>query len=140
MKIAVDSDQTGGFLKRKVLAFLKSNGFEAIDLASVGDYPDIAYALACRVRSGEFERGVLLCGTGQGMAMAANKVRGIYAGCAADVVSARRMAESNNAQILTMGADVVGPQLAEAIVAAFVFTEFKDRPSAKRMRELEARQ
>lgn len=139
MKIAVDSDRTGGFLKRKVMAFLKANGLDPTDLGHEGEYPDIAHALACRVRSGEFERGVLLCGTGQGMAMAANKVRGVYAGCAADVVSARRMAESNNAQILTMGADIVGPQLAEAIVAAFVFTEFQERPSAKRMRELEAK-
>ncbi|MCJ7503037.1 MAG: RpiB/LacA/LacB family sugar-phosphate isomerase, partial [Acidobacteriia bacterium] len=104
------------------------------------DYPDVGYALARRIANKEFDRGVLICGTGLGMAMIANKVEGIYAGVCHDVYSAERLRKSNDAQILTMGARVVGPELARVIATAWVRSEFepgRSGPKVARMRELE---
>jgi ribose 5-phosphate isomerase B len=96
--------------------------------------------LARRIANREFDRGVLICGTGLGMAMIANKVEGVYAGVCHDVYSAERLRKSNNAQILTMGARVLGPELAKTIVSAWVRSEFEgggSAPKVDRMRELE---
>jgi len=93
------------------------------------------------VAKGEFDRGVLICGTGLGMAMIANKVEGIYAGVCHDVYSAERLRKSNNAQILTLGARVIGPEAAKSVVTAWIHSEFeagRSLPKVSRMRELES--
>jgi len=144
MRVAVDSDDAGIEMKRIVVEHLRSLGAEVEDLNVLGsrrtDYPDIGYNLARRVARKDFERGVLICGTGLGMCMIANKVDGIYAGVCHDVYSAERLRKSNDAQIITMGARVIGPELAKSILAAWLHAEFeagRSGPKVARMRELE---
>lgn len=144
MRIAIDSDDAGTELKRVISEHLRSLGADVEDLdlskGSKVDYPDIGYNLATRVADKEFDRGVLICGTGLGMAMIANKVAGVFAGSCHDVYSAERLRKSNNAQILTLGARVVGPELAKAVVSAWLKSEFeagRSMPKVERMRELE---
>lgn len=144
MKLAIDCDDAGLPLKQTIVDQLRALGVEVTDLNLGGqckvDYPDIGYHLAKRVAAKEFDRGILICGTGLGMAMVANKVEGIYAGTCHDVFSAERLSKSNNAQILTLGARVIGPELAKVVVAAWVKSEFesgRSLPKVERMRELE---
>jgi ribose 5-phosphate isomerase B len=144
MKIAIDSDDSGTELKRVISEHLRSLGADVEDLdllkGNQVDYPDIGYNLAQRVGDKEFDRGVLICGTGLGMAMVANKVEGIFAGACHDVYSAERLRKSNDAQILTLGARVVGPELAKTVVSAWLRSEFeagRSLPKVERMRELE---
>jgi ribose 5-phosphate isomerase B len=144
MKIAVDSDDAGAPLKGLLIEHLRMLGADVDDLNLLGykqvDYPDVGYNLARRVAASEYDRGVLICGTGLGMCMIANKVKGIYAGVCHDVYSAERLRKSNNAQIITLGARVVGPELAKAILAAWLRSEFesgRSAPKVARMRELE---
>jgi ribose 5-phosphate isomerase B len=144
MRVAVDSDDAGIELKRVVVEHLRSLGAEVEDLNLLGerkmDYPDIGYNLAQRIAKKDFERGVLICGTGLGMCMIANKVDGVYAGVCHDVYSAERLRKSNDAQVLTMGARVIGSELAKSIVSAWLKSEFdagRSAPKVARMRELE---
>jgi ribose 5-phosphate isomerase B len=144
MRIAIDSDDAGMELKRVISEHLRSLGADVEDLdllkSSKVDYPDIGYNLARRVGEKEFDRGVLICGTGLGMAMVANKVEGIFAGACHDVYSAERLRKSNDAQILALGARVVGSELAKTIVSAWLKSEFeagRSLPKVERMRELE---
>ena len=144
MRVAVDADDAGLDLKRVLVEHLRSLGVEVQDLDMLGsgkaDYPDIGCNLARHVANGDFDRGVLICGTGLGMAMVANKVRGVYAGTCHDVYSAERLCKSNDANVITMGARVVGPELAKSVLSAWVKSDFEGGRSAskvKRMRELE---
>ena len=144
MKIAVDCDDTRIDLKRAILEHLRVMNVEAVDLDMLGkekvDYPDIGFNLATKVAEGEFDRGLLICGTGLGMAMIANKVDGIYAGVCHDVYSAERLRKSNDAQIITMGARVIGTEAAKSVISAWLNSEFEPQHSGhkvKRMRELE---
>jgi ribose 5-phosphate isomerase B len=144
MRVAIDSDDAGVDLKKIILDHLQALHFEVEDLNLIGnrkvDYPDVGHNLATRVASKEFDRGILICGTGLGMAMIANKVEGIYAGVCHDVYSAERLSKSNDAQILTMGARVVGPELAKSVVSAWMSSQFQgggSAPKVSRMRELE---
>ena len=144
MRVAIDSDDAGIELKKILAEHLRSLGVEVEDLNLLGskkvDYPDVGYNLARRIAAREFDRGVLICGTGLGMAMIANKVEGVYAGVCHDVYSAERLRKSNDAQVLTMGARVVGPELARVIATAWVRSEFepgRSGPKVARMRELE---
>jgi ribose 5-phosphate isomerase B len=144
VRIAIDSDEAGTELKRVLSEHLRSLGAEVEDLdlmkVRAVDYPDIGYNLARRVGDKEFDRGVLICGTGLGMAMVANKVEGIFAGACHDVYSAERLRKSNDAQIITLGARVVGSELAKTIVSAWLKSEFeagRSLPKVERMRELE---
>jgi ribose 5-phosphate isomerase B len=144
MKLAIDCDDAGLPLKQPIIDQLRALGVEVTDLnrgaQSKVDYPDIAYSLAKCVAAKQFERGILICGTGLGMAMVANKVEGVFAGTCHDVYSAERLSKSNNAQVLTLGARVIGPELAKMVVAAWVKSEFEAGRSlskVERMRELE---
>jgi len=144
MRIAVDSDDAGTVLKDVLVEHLRTLGVEVEDLNLLGckqvDYPDVGYNLARRVAASEYDRGVLICGTGLGMCMIANKVEGVYAGVCHDVYSAERLCKSNNAQIITMGARVIGPELAKTILTAWLRSEFepgRSAPKVARMRELE---
>ncbi len=145
MRIAIDSDRAGVELKRVIVEHLRALDVPVTDLNLSADgaleYPDIGYHLAQRVAGQEFDRGILICGTGQGMAMIANKVDGIYAGVCHDVYSAERLRKSNNAQILTMGQRVIGSEVAKSVVSAWLRSEFEgggSAPKVRRMRELEA--
>jgi ribose 5-phosphate isomerase B len=144
MRIAVDSDDAGVELKRTIVEYLRKSGVTVEDLNLLAsqkvDYPDIGYNLARRIAQKEYDRGVLICGTGLGMCMIANKVEGVYAGVCHDVYSAERLRKSNDAQIITLGARVVGPELAKSVLGAWLKAEFEaggSAPKVRRMRELE---
>jgi ribose 5-phosphate isomerase B len=128
MKLAIGCDEAACDLKNLLKAHLGSQGFEVTDFGTHDNapvlYPDIAFAVAQRVAQGEFDRAVLLCGTGIGMAISANKVPGIRAAQCHDTYSAERASRSNDAQIITIGARVVGPELAKAIVDTWVKARF----------------
>ena len=144
MRVAFDCDEAGLPLKEVVMQHLSDLGVDAVDLNLLGqrmaDYPDIGHSLAKRVAAKEFERGILICGTGLGMAMVANKVEGVFAGTCHDVYSAERLCKSNAAQVLTLGARVVGPELAKTIVSAWIHSRFeggRSLPKVERMKQLE---
>jgi ribose 5-phosphate isomerase B len=126
--IAVGSDHAGYRLKEAIKSHLLDSGFAVEDVGTDGDasvdYPDFAAAVAWRVASGASERGILVCGTGIGMAMAANKVDGVRAAPAGDLESARLSREHNDANILTLGARITPPDLAMSIVRLFLETPF----------------
>lgn len=126
--IAVGSDNAGAALRRAVADHLRALGYEVVDYGVDDEsrsYPTVAFDVAERTAAGRHERAVLCCGTGIGMAIAANKVPGVYAATCHDVYSAERARKSNNAQILTMGQRVVGTELALKIVDAWLASEFE---------------
>lgn len=107
MRVVIDCDDAAIELKKIIIKHLSSKGVEVTDLDYLGGhpgafYPEIGYNLAQKIKDGQFERGILICGTGLGMAMIANKVQGVYAGVCHDVFSAERLRKSNDAQVLTM--------------------------------------
>jgi ribose 5-phosphate isomerase B len=140
MKIALGSDHLALALKDDLVKYVESLGHEAIDCgcltAEPVDYPDIAAVVAKRILSGDAERGILVCGTGIGMAMAANKIKGIRAAQCHDVYSAERAAKSNNAHIITLGARVVGAELAKCIVRAWLESYFSGGQSEKKIEKI----
>jgi ribose 5-phosphate isomerase B len=134
VRVAVDSDDAGIELKRVVVEDLNMLGSRKTD------YPDIRYNLARRAAQKEFDRGVLICGTGLAMCMIANKVTGVYAGVCHDVYSAEGLRKSNDTRMITLGARVIGPELAKTILSAWIHSEFeagRSGPKVARMRELE---
>ncbi len=145
MRIVIDCDDAALQLKKTIVDHLTASGAEVTDLDYLGSrkdafYPEIGYNLALKIQDGSFDRGILICGTGLGMAMIANKVEGVYAGVCHDVFSAERLRKSNDAQVLTMGARVIGPELAKTIVTAWLKSEFQgggSQPKVDQMRELE---
>ncbi len=130
MKIAIGNDHAAPELKLAVIEHLKNKGIECMDMGcAVGercDYPDAAKAVCEKVVSGECDMGILICGTGIGMSMAANKVKGIRAACCSDYFSARLTREHNNANVLCFGARVVGEGTALDLVDAFVDTPYSN--------------
>ncbi len=150
MKIAIGCDNAGYPLKEVVAGLLKEEhpDIEVVDFGvpSADDpeyYPDVAERVALAVARGDFDRGILICGTGLGMAMTACKVPGIRAATCHDTYSAERAIASNNAQILTMGARVIGPELAKAVVNAWLAAEWVENarsgPKVQRMVEIDAK-
>lgn len=145
MRVVIDADQNGEELKKILVGSLREAGHEVVDLGYTAahpesHYPDVAYNLARRIQTGEFAKGVLICGTGLGMAIAANKVKGVYAGACESIYAAERLAKSNNAQIITLGAQVTGAESAKMLVRAFVESEFqggRSLPKVTRIREIE---
>ncbi len=101
------------------------------------DYPDVAERVAFAIRDGRADRGILICGTGIGMAITANKVPGIRAALAHDVYSAERARKSNNAQILTLGARVIGPESAKTVVHAWLASEFAGGASTRKVDKID---
>ncbi len=128
MKIGIGSDHGGFSLKGEIAAYLSHEGFEVIDVGNHGeasvDYPDYAEALCQAMARGEFERGILICGTGIGMAMVANRHRHIRAALCGEPFSARMSREHNNANVLCLGGRVLGTELAREIVRVWLRTEF----------------
>jgi len=140
MRVAIGSDHFGLALKNVLFAHLKERGHDVTDCGvytpEAVDYPDIAEAVALAVAGGQYERGVLICGTGIGMAICANKVPGIRAAQVHDVYSAERAAKSNDAQIITMGSQVIGPELAKMLVDAWLSSEFAGGRSAPKVEKI----
>jgi D-erythrulose 4-phosphate isomerase len=132
MKIALGGDSAGRPLIDVIEAHLKSKpSHEVTNLSQPGFYADLSATVANAVKDGQYERAILCCGTGIGVCISANKVPGIRAALTHDTYSAERAAKSNNAQIITMGARVIGPELAKAIVDAWLASEFDPQgPSA----------
>ncbi|MBE6646793.1 MAG: ribose 5-phosphate isomerase B [Ruminococcaceae bacterium] len=128
-KIIIGCDHGGLELKNEIITHLNKSGVEAVDVgtytADSCNYPDYARALCERIQSGEFERGILVCGTGIGMSIAANKHNGIRAACCSDTFSARMTRMHNDANVLCLGGRVVGAGLACDMVDLFVNTEFE---------------
>jgi len=125
MKIALGGDSAGKPLIDVIEAHLKSKaGHEITNLSQPGFYADLSATVARAVKKGTYERAILCCGTGIGVSISANKVPGIRAALTHDTYSAERAAKSNNAQIITMGARVIGPELAKAIVDTWLASEF----------------
>lgn len=140
--VLLGCDDAAFSLKEVIKAHLQSRGIEVIDYGVYSpdpvDYPDIAVRVARDVAAGRSDRAILLCGTGIGMAIAANKIPGVYAALAHDTYSAERARKSNNAQILTMGARVIGPELAKQIVDAWLASEFQGGNSARKVSKIAA--
>ena len=131
MKIVLAADGAGKPLLDVVASHLASrNDVEVTDLSKSGFYADIAEGAAQAIMDGTYDRGLLFCGTGIGVSIAANKVPGIRAALTHDTYSAERAAKSNNAQIITMGARVIGPELAKAIVDTWLASEFDPQGSS----------
>lgn len=132
MKIAIGADSAGKPLLDVIAAHLAARqGIEVSDLSQSGYYADLSKVVAESVLDGTNERAILFCGTGIGVCISANKVPGIRAALTHDTYSAERAAKSNNAQIITMGARVIGPELAKAIVDTWLASEFDPNgPSA----------
>lgn len=137
MKIAIGSDHAGISLKNEVLKHLETKGVEFKDFGTYSeascDYPDFAEKVAESVVNKEFEFGILVCGTGIGISIAANKVPGVRAALCSDTFSAHACREHNDANILAMGARVVGAGLAFDIVDSFLGAEFEGNRHQKRI-------
>ncbi len=137
MKIAIGCDHGAFRLKNEIIEFLNSENYEVKDFGTYSeescDYPDIALPVAEAVANKEYDFGILVCGTGIGIGIAANKVPGIRAALCSDTFSAHATREHNNANILTMGQRVVGTGLALDIVKTFLNTEFEGERHQKRI-------
>lgn len=145
-RIAIGCDEAAYELKVTLKKLLEEKGYEVADYGTHDGkpvlYPDIAYALAKDVADEKLDRGVLLCGTGIGVCITANKVPGVRAAQCHDVYSAERARMSNDAQIICMGARVIGPELAKTILTAWLAAEYQGGRSAEKVdkiREYEAR-
>jgi len=128
MKIAIGCDEAALEMKNVIKKYLEDKGYEVKDFGAYDAqpvlYPDIAVAVGLAITDGSFDRGILMCGTGIGMAIAANKVPGIRAATCHDSFSAQRARKSNDAQIMTMGARVIGLELAKNLVDIWLESEF----------------
>lgn len=145
MKVAVGCDHGGFHLKQTVLETLNELGIEYDDMGTYNDtsvdYPEFGKKVAVAVAKGQYDRGILICGTGLGMCITANKVSGVRAVTAHDVFSAEMSRRHNNANVLTMGERVVGPGVAKQVTEVWLTTEFEGGRHARRvdqMNELDA--
>ena len=138
--LVIGSDHGGFLLKQEIKKHLEENKIEYIDVGcydeSSVDYPDIAKAACDKIVSGECQLGILICGTGIGISMAANKVKGIRAACCSDCFSAKYTRLHNDANVLCMGGRVIGAGLAAEIVDVFLDTEFEGGRHARRVEKI----
>lgn len=142
MTLAIGSDHGGFCLKETIKQHLEAKGIPYRDMGTCStasvDYPDIAEKVAQAVAGGECERGILICGTGIGISIAANKVKGIRAALCHDVFSAQMSREHNNANILALGERVIGPGLALMIVDTWLAAEFAAGRHEQRVNKIAA--
>ncbi len=140
MQIAIGSDHGGFKLKSEIISYLKERNIDYKDFGTYStdsvDYPDFAAAVAKAVATGECQRGILCCGTGIGVSIAANKVPGIRAALCHDTYSARMAGEHNMANIITLGERVIGPGLARDIVGAWLDARFAGGRHARRLEKI----
>lgn len=142
MRLMIGSDHGGFELKEEVKKYLLEQGHEVTDVGTYSpescDYPDIARAGCEKILSGECERGILICGTGIGISMAANKIKGIRAACCSDTYSARYTRLHNDANVLCFGGRVVGGGLACELVDAYLSVEFEGGRHQRRVDKIMA--
>lgn len=142
MKIALGCDHGGFTLKEELKTYIEELGYECQDFGTYSaesvDYPDYAEKVAKAVVAGEYDRGILICGTGIGIGIAANKINGIRAALCHDTFSARASREHNNANVLTMGERVIGPGLARDIVKIWLETDFLGGRHGRRVDKISA--
>ncbi|MGC8488111.1 MAG: ribose 5-phosphate isomerase B [Clostridia bacterium] len=141
MRIAIGADHAGFPLKEPTVRWLMDQGYDVHDVGTFEegvsvDYPDFAGKVAATVASGEADFGVLFCGTGLGMAIAANKVRGVRAVTCHDVLSSRLARQHNDANVLTMGGRIAAPELAQEVLATFLETRFDGGRHQHRVEEI----
>lgn len=130
MKVAIASDHGGLNIKEEIVKLLEEKGVAYTDFGPVKgcgsvDYPDYAFEVAEKVADGEFDRGVLICGTGIGMSIAANKVKGIRCALVHDTFSAKATRQHNDSNMIAMGERVIGAGLAREIVLAWLFEDYE---------------
>ncbi|MBN9502253.1 MAG: ribose 5-phosphate isomerase B [Armatimonadetes bacterium 55-13] len=143
MKVAIGSDHAGFELKKILLDELKNAGHEPVDLGAYdeqpSDYPDFAEKVGLSVKDGETERGILICGSGVGASVAANKIPGIRAGNVTDTYSAHQGVEHDQMNVLVLGSRVIGSSVAKELVKAFLGAEFSgDERHVKRLAKVAA--
>jgi ribose 5-phosphate isomerase B len=140
MKIAIGSDHRGVGVKQRVVPFLKQLGHEVTDVGPDGpasvDYPDFALEVAKAVGDGRVERGVLICGTGIGMCIAANKVRGVRAAPCHDSITAELSRRHNDSNVLCLSADLLGEELIERMIRIWLETPFEGGRHARRVEKI----
>jgi ribose 5-phosphate isomerase B len=142
MKIALGSDHAGFELKEHLRAYLAELKVDTLDLGTYSedsvDYPDVAVKVAEKVARGEVERGLLICGTGIGMSIVANRFAGVRAALCHDLYTARVSREHNNANILALGGWLIGKGLAREILKVWLQSEFQGGRHARRIRKIAA--
>ena len=136
MRIAIGSDHAGFYLKGTLVGALRDDGHEVVDVGTDSDaavdYPDYAVAVAVAVRRGEVDRGVMICGSGVGANVAANKIPGVRAAICHDTYSAHQGVEHDDMNILVLGARIVGAALAAEVLEAFLGARFSDEERHRR--------
>ena len=141
-KIVIGCDHAGFALKEQIKQYLATKGVECLDVGCYSpescSYPDIAHALCSQIQSGAYAAGILICGTGIGMSMCANKHAGIRAACCSDVFSARATRQHNDANVLCFGARVVGYGVACDLVDAFLNQAFEGGRHQARVDDINA--
>ena len=141
MKISIGSDHGGYALKQEIAEYLRQQGHEVVDCGCHStescDYPDFAAAAAKAVASGQCDRGVVICSTGIGISIAANKVPGIRCALCGDIYSAEMTRRHNNANMLAMGAHLTAPVLAKKILDVFLSTEFEGGRHQRRIDKID---
>ena len=139
-KILLGADHFGLPLKKGIIEYLSLLGYEIEDLGvhddAPVDYPDVATALAEMVAEKQYDRGILICGTGAGMAIVANKVPGVRAVCVQDPYTAERARASNNAQIITFGSQIIGIEVAKKLLDIWLKSEFQGGRSAPKVEKI----
>jgi ribose 5-phosphate isomerase B len=136
MKIVVGSDHAGFPMKAELLTFLRERGHEVLDVGSFDpapvDFPDIARKVAAVIISGQVERGLMVCGTGVGASIGANKMKGIRAAVCHDVHSAHQCVEHDDVNVMCIGAQIVGPWLAKDLIKAYLDAKFSTAEEFRR--------
>jgi RpiB/LacA/LacB family sugar-phosphate isomerase len=141
MRVTIGSDHAGFTLKEALAAYLREEGHQVVDVGTHSrepvDYPDSAAAVAGSVLAGESERGILLCGSGVGASVAANKIPGIRAAVCHDTYSAHQGVEHDDMNVLVLGARIVGPELARELVRSFLGARFTgEERHVRRLRKI----
>jgi ribose 5-phosphate isomerase B len=140
MKIAIGNDHRGCEVKRRIVSILRQLGHEVLDVGSDGqesvDYPDLAFQVATAVSEGRVDRGILICGTGIGMCIAANKVRSVRAAPCHDSITAEMSRRHNDANVLCLSADLLGEELIDRMVRIWLTTEFEGGRHARRVEKI----
>jgi ribose 5-phosphate isomerase B len=137
MRIAIGSDHRGYDVKRRIITLAERLGHVVLDMgpqnADSVDYPDFAFQVAATVRDGQADRGILICGTGIGMCIAANKVHGVRAAPCHDSITAEMSRRHNNSNVLCLSADLLGGELLDRMVKIWLETEFEGGRHARRV-------
>ena len=140
MKIAVGSDHGGFLLKGEIMKHLKEKGIDFVDFGCFTtesvDYPDIGQAVGEAVARGEYDKGIICCGTGIGISISANKIPGVRAALCGDCFSAKASREHNGSNVLALGERVIGPGLAKMIVDIWLSSEFQGGRHGRRVEKI----